>query len=65
MKPLRKLSDREVHQRLIDLSVELEGLADEAWSVAGSTGLRVAAKMVRALSSGFFMGIGTNERRVK
>lgn len=60
MKPLRSLSDREVHQRLIALSEELERLADQAWSVAGATALKAAAKMLRGLSSGFFMGIGTN-----
>jgi hypothetical protein len=63
MKPLRSLSDREVHQRLIALSEELERLADQAWSVAGATALRAAAKMVRGISSGFFMGIGSHPPR--
>ena len=63
MKPLRSLSDREVHQRLIGVSEELESLADQAWSVAGATALRAAAKLLRTLSTGFFMGIGSNPPR--
>lgn len=60
MKPLRSLSDREVHARLIALSEELEGLSEQAWSVAGSTALKAVAKMVRVVSTSFFMGIGSN-----
>lgn len=61
MKPLRELSDREVHARLVELSGELEWLAGKAWSVSGATALRVAARMVSAVSTGFFMGIGTHD----
>ena len=63
MKPLRSLSDREVHLRLIDVSEELERLADQAWSVAGATALRAVARMVRLVSSSFFMGTGSNRGR--
>lgn len=63
MEQRRRLSDQEVHQRLVKSSEELERLADGAWSVAGATALRAVARMVRVLSSGFFMGIGKNERR--
>jgi uncharacterized small protein (DUF1192 family) len=63
MKPLRSLSDREVHQRLTALSEELERLADQAWSVAGATALKAAAKMVRVVSTSFFMGVGSNPPR--
>lgn len=63
MKPLRNMSDREVYARLTSLSEELETLADRAWSVAGATALRAAARMVRAVSSGFFTGIGTYNPR--
>lgn len=63
MKPLRSLSDREVHLRLIALSEELERLSESAWSVAGSAALRTAAKMVRAVSSSFFMGMGSHRGR--
>jgi hypothetical protein len=65
MKQLRSLSDREVHARLMSLADELDRLSGEAWSVAGSTALRTAAKVVRSLSTAFFMGIGSNERREK
>ena len=63
MKPLRSLSDREVHLRLTELSEELERLSESAWSVAGSTALRAVAKMVRVVSTSFFMGIGGNRGR--
>lgn len=49
--------------RLTELSEELESLSERAWSVAGSTALRTVAKMVRVVSSSFFMGIGSNRGR--
>lgn len=65
MKRLRSLSDREIHARLMSLADELEQLSGEAWSVAGSAALHTAAKIVKTLSTSFFMGLGTNERRDK
>jgi hypothetical protein len=61
MKPIRELSDREVHARLVELSGELEWLATQAWSVSGATALRVASRLVNAVSTGFFCGMGSHE----
>ena len=61
MRAHRTLSALDVYKRLLTLSDELEGLADQCWSVAGDTALRAASKIVRGLASGFWLTIKPDE----
>jgi hypothetical protein len=61
MRAPRSLSDLDVYARLVNLSRELEEVSEQCWSVAGSTALKAAAKVIRALASGFFMTIGPKD----
>ena len=61
MRAPRSMSDLDVYARLIALSRELEDAAGSRWSVAGETALRTAARVVRALASGFFMTMGGDD----
>ena len=51
----RSLSALDVYKRLIELSAELEEMAGKCWGVADETALKTAAKLVRALASGYFI----------
>ena len=55
MRPIRSVTNNDAYARLVELSAELEHMADCIWSVAGETALRTAARFVRALASGFFL----------
>lgn len=61
MRAPRSLSDLEVYSRLIALSRELEEMASQCWSVAGSAALTTAARVVRTVASGFFMTLGIDK----
>lgn len=63
MRKTRSLSALDVYKRLSATSAELEALADECWSVSGETALRTAAKLVRTVSSGFWLSIKPGEKR--
>jgi hypothetical protein len=57
MDKIRKHSDIDVYKRMTELHLELEAMADQCWSVAGATALRGAARILRMLSSGFFLSL--------
>lgn len=57
----RDLSSLDCYRRLTALSRELDGMADACMSVAGETALRAAARIVRTLTSGFWLTMEGHE----
>lgn len=52
MRAMNRISDTQIHERLLKLHEELLQLADSAWSPRAATALRVAARVVFRVASG-------------
>lgn len=63
MRQPRTISALDAYRRLTALASELEDMAGACASVAGETALRSAARILRVLTSGFFLSLTPGENR--